>query len=45
MGEKGKKPRIVKATFTALCTTGDGKRVKVGPKDVTRKPSRRRKSA
>lgn len=45
MGEKGKKPRIVKATFSATCTSGDGKRVKIGPKDVTRKPGSRRKSA
>lgn len=45
MAEK-KKARIMKATFRAICTTRDGKRIKIGPKDVTRKPgSRRRKSA
>jgi hypothetical protein len=36
----------MKATFTAIATTRDGKRIKIGPKDVTRKPnSRKRKSA
>ena len=45
MAEK-KKERIMKATFRAIVTTRDGKRIKIGPKDVTRKPgSRHRKSA